>query len=126
MGGAIAAIEAGFMQAEIDNASYRHQREVESGDRVIVGVNRYWEEETASPELLRVDPAVRDQQIARLERLRTDRDASVAEGAIGALREAARSDQNLLPLIRDAVEAQVTLGEISDALRSAFGEHRPA
>ena len=125
MGGAVAAIEAGFMRGEIDDASYRHQQQVEAGDRVIVGVNRYREKEALTPELLRVDPAARDQQIARLERLKAERETSAVEQAIGALKEAAESDQNLLSFILDAVEAQATLGEISDALRSVFGEHRP-
>ena len=122
MGGAVAAIENGFQMREIGDAAYRHRQEVESGDRIIVGVNRYNTEEPPVEGLMRVDEEAARQQIARLERLRRERDGSAAQAALTRLSDAARSDANTVPAILECVEAYCTLGEMSGVLREAFGE----
>ncbi|BDG60781.1 acyl-CoA mutase large subunit family protein [Caldinitratiruptor microaerophilus] len=125
MGGAVAAIEAGFVQREIQEAAYRYQREVESGQRVVVGVNRFQINEPPPEDLLKVDPAVAERQKEKLERVRRSRDAAVVHTRLEALRRAAEGDDNLMPPIFEAVKAYCTLGEICDTLRSVFGEYRP-
>ena len=122
MGGAVAAIENGFQMREIGDAAYRHRQEVESGDRVIVGVNRYNTEEPPVEGLMRVDEEAARQQIARLQRLRRQRDGGAARSALARLSDAARSDANTVPAILECVEAYCTLGEMSGVLREAFGE----
>ncbi len=122
LGGAVAAIENGFQMREIGDAAYRHRQEVESGGRVIVGVNRYATEEPPVEGLMRVDEEAARQQIARLERLRQERDGSAAAAALNRLAEAARSDDNTVPAILECIEAHCTLGEMSGVLREAFGE----
>ena len=122
MGGAVAAIENGFQMREIGDAAYRHRQEVESGDRIIVGVNRYNTEEPPVEGLMRVDEEAARQQIARLERLRRERDGKAAQAALTSLSDAARSDANTVPAILECVEAYCTLGEMSGVLREAFGE----
>ena len=122
MGGAVAAIENGFQMREIGDAAYRHRQEVESGDRVIVGVNRYSTEEPPVEGLMRVDEEAARQQIARLERLRRERDGESSQAALARLSDAARSDDNTVPAILECVEAYCTLGEMSGVLREAFGE----
>ena len=124
MGGAVAAIENGFQMREIGDAAYRHRQEVESGDRTIVGVNRYNTEEPPVEGLMRVDEEAARQQIARLERLRRERDGSAAQAALARLSDAARSDDNTVPAILECVEAYCTLGEMSGVLREAFGEQQ--
>ena len=126
MGGAATAIERGFVQREIQEAAYRYQRQVESGERLVVGVNRFTLEAEAQPELLTLDPAVEAHQAERLARLRRQRNGGAVEQALTALRRAAEGGDNLLPPILDAVRAYATIGEISGALRSVFGEYRPA
>ena len=122
MGGAVAAIEDGFQMREIGDAAYRHRQEVESGDRIIVGVNRYNTEEPPVEGLMRVDEEAARQQVARLERLRRQRDGDAAQTALTRLADAARSDANTVPAILECVEAYCTLGEMSGVLREAFGE----
>ncbi|MYC36578.1 MAG: methylmalonyl-CoA mutase [Chloroflexi bacterium] len=122
MGGAVAAIENGFQMREIGDAAYRHRQEVESGDRIIVGVNRYNTEEPPVEGLMRVDEEAARQQIARLERLRRERDGEAAQAALARLTDAARTDANTVPAILECVEAYCTLGEMSGVLREAFGE----
>ena len=122
MGGAVAAIENGFQMREIGDAAYRHRQEVESGDRIIVGVNRYNTEEPPVEGLMRVDEEAARQQIARLERLRRERDNHAAQSTLTRLSDAARSDANTVPAILECVEAYCTLGEMSAVLRQAFGE----
>ena len=124
MGGALAAIDAGFQQRQIQEAAYRVQREVEAGDRIVVGVNRFRDDEIHTPDLQRIDPAGEQELVDRVRRLRATRDADAWERALDRLTGAAATDENLLPLIVDAVKARATLGEISDRLRVAFGEHR--
>jgi len=125
MGGAVAAIEAGFYQDEIHEAAFRIQRGIESGERVVVGVNRFVEEEGPPPEILRVDEAEAARQVERVRRLRAERDAAAVERALAAVEEAARGSTNLLPPMKEALRARATLGEVSDALRRVFGEYRP-
>jgi len=125
MGGAVAAIEAGFYQDEIHEAAFRIQRGIESGERVVVGVNRFVEEEGPPPEILRVDEAEAARQVERLRRLRAERDAAAVERALAAVEEAARGSANVLPPMKEALRARATLGEVSDALRRVFGEYRP-
>ena len=138
LGGAVSAIEQGYQQAEILEASSTFQREVEQesdaareGDRsagskgrVIVGVNRFETNEESDVEIVRVDPSVRERQIEKLERLRDGRDASAVSAALDAIQQAAATDDNLVPLMLDAVKQSATLGEISDALRQVWGEYR--
>ncbi len=138
LGGAVSAIEQGYQQAEILEAASGFQREVEmeseaarAGDRtagkqgrVIVGVNRFETNEDSDVEIVRVDPTVRERQIEKLERLRDRRDPSAVSAALDAIQQAADTDENLVPLMLDAVQQSATLGEISDALRSVWGEYR--
>jgi len=124
-GGAAAAIERGLVQAEIQESAWRHQRQVESGERGVVGVNRQREEsETAASEVLRIDPELEREQVARLRALRARRPREPVERALFALDEAARSGANLLPPMVEAVLAWATVGEIAGRLREVFGEHR--
>ena len=122
MGGAVTAIEDGFQMREIGDAAYRHRQEVETGDRVIVGVNRYETEEPPVEGLMRVDEEAARQQVARLERLRRERDGGAAQAALGRLADVARGDDNTVPAILECVEAYCTLGEMSGVLRETFGE----
>jgi methylmalonyl-CoA mutase N-terminal domain/subunit len=127
MGGALAAIEQGYVQQEIADAAYRYQMEVETGDRVVVGVNEYVEEEGGvDMERLVVDPAIEEQQRARLAALRTRRDGEQASTALARIEQAARApDEPLMDLFVTAVEAECTLGEICGVLRQVWGEYRP-
>ena len=124
LGGAPSALEQGFQQREIQEASYRYQRQIEDKDRVIVGVNDFTITGEEPPELLRVDPSIGQRQIERLQALRADRDNAASDAAIAALEAAAAGTENLIPLIVAAVEARATLGEISHALRRVWGEYR--
>ena len=124
MGGMLRAIETGYVQGEIQESAYRHQRQVESGEAVIVGLNRYTSEEPPSIETLVVDDEVNVRRREAVHRLREERDAKAAASALSALRQAALGSGNLLPWIVDAVRALCTVGEISDCLRGVFGEYR--
>jgi methylmalonyl-CoA mutase, N-terminal domain len=124
-GGALAAIEQGEIQREIQDSAYRFQRDVESGRRVIVGVNRYQEEgPEVAGDILRIDPALEREQVARVRALREKRDAVAWSAALSALEARARGTENLMPAIVDAVLAWATVGEIAGCLRRVFGEHR--
>jgi methylmalonyl-CoA mutase N-terminal domain/subunit len=125
MGGALAAIERGFIQREIQESAYRYQLEVEEGARVVVGVNRFAVEEEAPLRRLKVDPAVWEQQIERLQALRKRRDSEKVQDLLTRLRGTAQGEANLLPIILECVEAYATLGEICGVLREVFGEYRP-
>jgi methylmalonyl-CoA mutase N-terminal domain/subunit len=124
MGGAIAAIDAGYQQRQIQDAAYRVQREVERGDRIVVGVNRFTDDEVVTPALQRIDPALEQEQVARLQVLRAERDRQAWTAALDHLGAVARSSDNIVPAIIEAVKARATLGEISDQLRAVWGEHR--
>lgn len=123
IGGALRAIESGWIQAEIQEAAYRYQREVENGERIVVGMNAYQEEEPSVQGLLRVDPAIRAEQIRRLKALRERRDQAVSESALARLQRAAEGTENLMPSILACVEAWCTMGEICGVLRRIFGEY---
>jgi methylmalonyl-CoA mutase N-terminal domain/subunit len=124
MGGTLAAIESGFQQRQIQEAAYRVQQEIESGDRVVVGVNRFRDETTATPPLQRIDPEVERRQVESVRRVRAERDPAAWERALARLEEAARGDENVMPALLEAVAAYATVGEISDRLRTAWGTHR--
>jgi methylmalonyl-CoA mutase N-terminal domain/subunit len=123
MGGMIRAIESGYVQREIQQAAYEYQKAVESGEQVVVGVNRYATENGSSPPLLRIDPEAERAQVERLQKLRSHRDSARVAAALRRVEETARSDRNLMPALLDAVQAYATVGEISDALRRVFGEY---
>jgi methylmalonyl-CoA mutase N-terminal domain/subunit len=124
-GGALRAIEAGFVQGEIADAAYRTQQQVESQELVVVGVNRFQDAgREASIPLHRLNQAAVTEQKERLGRLRAGRDQARTDATLAAVTETARGTDNLIPAILDAVEAMATLGEISDAMRRVFGEHR--
>ncbi|SPE29175.1 Methylmalonyl-CoA mutase [Candidatus Sulfopaludibacter sp. SbA6] len=123
MGGTLRAIETGYIQNEIQNAAYDYQREIESGARVVVGVNRFRQEERAVP-AFRLDPALEQSQVEALRQVRASRSQPVVEEKLAALEKAARDGTNLMPPIFDAADAYATVGEISDRLRGVFGEYR--
>jgi methylmalonyl-CoA mutase N-terminal domain/subunit len=123
-GGVIACIEDGFIQRQIENSAYSFQCQVESGERIVVGVNRFQTDEAAAPPLLRLDPAVEADQVARLRAVRASRNQEEVDAALRQLREAATGSANLMPLILAAVRAYATIGEICQVLRETFGEHR--
>ncbi len=125
MGGALAAIEAGYIQGEIQDAAYAYQQAVERGEQIVVGVNKFTVDEETEPELLRVDPAVEAAARDRLAALRASRDNAKVAELRGRLDTAARGSENLIPLFIECVENEVTLGEICNTLRDVFGEYRP-
>jgi methylmalonyl-CoA mutase N-terminal domain/subunit len=126
MGGMLKAIERGYVQLEIQNAAYEYQRAVDHGEAVVVGVNRFQQEEGKPIPIQRIDEALEGKQVERVRALRARRDVAVWQAALGGVEEAARSGANLMPRILAAVEATATVGEISDALRKVFGEYQEA
>jgi methylmalonyl-CoA mutase, N-terminal domain len=124
LGGVIPAIKENFFQREIADASFRYQSELEAKQRVIVGVNRYQTADEAEVETLRIDPALEEKQIARVRSVRDRRDQQAADAALAALRDGAAGDANLMPLIVDCARANVTMGEMCDALREQWGVWR--
>jgi methylmalonyl-CoA mutase N-terminal domain/subunit len=123
MGGMLTAIESGYVQSEIQNAAYEYQQAVENGEMVVVGVNAFQTEEQPIP-ILRIDEKIEMDQISRLAAVRARRDPHAVESSLNSIKEAAGEDRNLLPHILNAVENYVTVGEISNALRSVWGEYR--
>jgi methylmalonyl-CoA mutase N-terminal domain/subunit len=124
LGGVVAAIEDNFMQCEIAEASYRYQSEVEAGQRVIVGVNRYQLDDETPLEILRIDPALEQKQIERVRAVRARRDSAAAEQALAELKRCAAGNANLMEPILTASRAYVTMGEMCDALRDVWGVWR--
>ena len=125
LGGVIPAIEQNFQQREIAEASFRYQSEVERGERVVVGVNRYEQEDEQAIEILRIDPVLEQKQVERVQAVRARRDATAAEPALARLKEdATHEDRNLMEPIMDASRAYVTMGEMCDALREVWGTWR--
>jgi methylmalonyl-CoA mutase N-terminal domain/subunit len=125
MGGVASAIEKGFFQKEIADSAYKYQKEIERKQRILVGVNDYTVEEDWVPvELLRIHPKVEEEQIARLQKLRRERDNKRVKEVLDKLHDEADRDRNLMPTIIEAVKAYATLGEITDVLRGVFGEYR--
>jgi methylmalonyl-CoA mutase N-terminal domain/subunit len=125
MGGAVAAIEAGYYQDAIHEAAFRIQRGIETGERVVVGVNRFVDEAMKPVELQRISEEETAGQLHRLREVRATRDRAAVDRALGAVEETARGTDNLLAPMREALRARATLGEVSDALRRVFGEYRP-
>jgi methylmalonyl-CoA mutase N-terminal domain/subunit len=125
MGGAVHAIEAGFYQDEIHEAAFRIQQGIESGERVVVGVNRFVDTEEQPVELQRISDAEVGRQVERVRSLRAERDQGSVDAALAEVGETARGSGNLLPPMKEALRARATLGEVSDALRGVFGEYRP-
>jgi methylmalonyl-CoA mutase N-terminal domain/subunit len=123
MGGAVNAIENGYMQQEIANAAYQYQKEVESGERIIVGVNKFTQETEGITDTLQIDESIRTIQTEKLVQLKKERNNELVSQALNELENAARGEVNLMPLILTAVEAYATLGEIADRLRKVFGEY---
>lgn len=126
LGGAVAAIEQGFIQREIQESAYAYQKAVESGERIVVGVNKFQVENERPPEIHKVDPEVERRQCAKLRELRAKRDNGKVSQVLAELREAAKGDDNLMPYILECVRAYATLGEVCGVLREVFGEYQPA
>jgi methylmalonyl-CoA mutase N-terminal domain/subunit len=124
LGGTLAAIESGYQQRQIQESSYQVQRAIENGAKVVVGVNKFRDEETSTPPLQRIDPEGERRQVARVQKVRAERDQAAWAAALVRLEEAARGDENLMPPVIDAVKAYATVGEICDRLRGVWGEHR--
>ena len=124
MGGMTEAIETGFVQSEIQKAAYKFEKEVESNQRIIVGVNKYTVEETEKNDLLKIDMKVQEEQIKFLTKVKSERNNNEVEKELKALSDAARGDDNLMPLIIDAVKVYASVGEICNTLRDIFGEYK--
>jgi methylmalonyl-CoA mutase, N-terminal domain len=124
-GGAVAAIERGYMQREIQNAAFLYQREIETKDRIIVGVNQFTQGGGPPGDILKVNPDLEQNQRGKLAKLRAERNAAAANAALAKVEASARDGSNLMPTIIDAVRSWCTLGEISDAMRRVFGEYQP-
>lgn len=124
LGGAVPAIQKGFVQNEIQNAAYEYQRGVEKGDVVVVGVNRFQQPEDGTTPVFRIDPAIERAQVERLRQVRASRSQTDWKQAMDALEAAAKGGENLMPRIMDAARKLATVGEISDCLRGVFGEYR--
>jgi methylmalonyl-CoA mutase N-terminal domain/subunit len=126
-GGMLLAVERGWVAAQIAESAWRTQRAVETGERIVVGVNAFTDTAAGAPQaVLRIDPALEARRVADVAALRAGRDGSAVSAALARLADGARSDENLMPAILDAVEAYATLGEICDTLRQVFGEYRSA
>ncbi|MGH6657252.1 MAG: acyl-CoA mutase large subunit family protein [Actinocrinis sp.] len=124
MGGTLSALEAGFQQRSIQESAYRVQRAIDSGDQVVVGVNRFRDERVAAPPTQKIDPDAERRQVARVRRVRAERDPAAWAATMRRLEDAARGTDNLLPPIIEAVKAYATVGEIANRLRAAWGVHR--
>jgi len=126
MGGTLAAIEKGFVQSEIQNSAYQYQKAVETGQQIVVGVNKFQIEESESPQWFQIDPQLEQQQVKRLCEMRACRSNTDVDVSLNKLQTAAHGTENLMPRILDCCRAYVTVGEISDTLRKVFGEYREA
>jgi methylmalonyl-CoA mutase N-terminal domain/subunit len=120
----VAAIERGYPQREIAEAAYRYQRQLDTGEKTLVGVNKYTEGNGPPPSLLRIDPGVEPAQLERLRRVRRERDQGRHARALQALEAAARSDDNVVPHVLEAVRAYASVQEIADTLKKVFGAYR--
>ncbi len=124
-GGMVECVQDGYIQRRLSERAYEYQKDVESGERVIVGKNKFSSDETEEIETYSVEDAIEENQVERLESLRKERDDEAVEGALSALREAAEADKNMMPYIVDAVKVYATVGEIMGTLRDVFGEYQP-
>jgi len=118
-------IERGFFQSEIRQNAYRLKKEIDGGDRIIVGVNKFTDAAKEKPEIMKIDGSIQTQQMANLKELRSTRDNIKVEHALGKMKDAADKDENLMPFILDAVNNYATLGEISNTFREVFGIYQP-
>jgi methylmalonyl-CoA mutase N-terminal domain/subunit len=125
IGGALKAIELGYIQGEIQDAAYQTQLAIEKGEQLVVGVNAFQSDEKVLLERLKVDPAIEATQCARLKDLRNRRDSGKVSQLLGQLKNFARGSENLLPLFIECVENDITLGEICTVLRQVYGEYHP-
>ncbi|MDQ3940074.1 MAG: methylmalonyl-CoA mutase family protein, partial [Actinomycetota bacterium] len=125
LGGAVEAIESGWMKAEVEESAYRIAKGIESGDRIVVGVNRFALDQEEAVELHELDPELQRRQIERTTKIRAQRDQEAVDAALKDLEETARGAGNLLYPMREALAAYATLGEVSDVLRGVFGEYEP-
>lgn len=125
MGGTLAAIEAGYIQTEIQNSAYLYQQDIETGQQVIVGVNRFQQEAPDRVPVFRMAPELQSQQVERLRALRSRRDNARVQRGLGELEQAARGSDNLMPHVLECAASHATVGEMSDRLRAVFGEYRP-
>jgi methylmalonyl-CoA mutase N-terminal domain/subunit len=123
-GGAVKAINDGYQQREIHSSAYQYQKAVETGEKVVIGVNKFQVEEEPPSGLLRVDPRVMDEQKAKLQALRSSRDNARVDASLAKLKEAANTSENLMPYILDAVKSYATIGEITNVLKEVFGEYQ--
>ncbi len=126
MGGAVAAIEAGFMQDEIEQAAYAYTKAIDDGEKIIVGVNKYVDDAPEPADVFPIDPELQRQQMARTQRVRAERDQPAVDAALGDLRAAAEGTQNVLVPMKEALRRSATLGEVSDVLRDVFGVYQPS
>jgi methylmalonyl-CoA mutase, N-terminal domain len=126
MGGAVAAIEAGYMQDEIEQAAYTYAKQVDSGEKVIVGVNKFVDDQPETAEVFPIDPALERHQVDRVARTRAEREQAAVEAALSDLKLTAQGTGNLLPPMKQALRLRATLGEVSDVLRSEFGVYQPS
>ncbi|MFM8394740.1 MAG: methylmalonyl-CoA mutase, partial [Acidobacteriota bacterium] len=126
MGGMLEAIEAGYVQREIERAAFEYQRGIETGEKIVVGVNRFQIDEESTIPTLRIDPAIEAAQIARIREVRATRHAATTSATLARIGRAARDGENLMPHLLNAVEAMASVGEIADTLREVFGEYREA
>ena len=124
MGGTLGAIERGYIQNEIQNAAYDYQRQIESGARIVVGVNKFQSAEREELQPFKIDPALEARQVERLRDVRSSRSSQAVASALAALEGAAKGTDNLMPFILEACRSLVTVGEISQCLRGVFGEYR--
>ena len=124
IGGMITAIENGFVQKEIQEAAYKYEKEIESGERVIVGVNKFQIDEDQKPDLLKIDLKIQEEQIKSLKKVRLERNNEKVKTTLKALEEASKENKNLMPFILDAVKVYASVGEICNTMRSVFGEYK--
>ena len=124
MGGAVEAIETGYYHKAILDEAYKWEQDVNTGERVVVGVNKYRDDDEPEPEYFKVDPSLADMQRAKLDKLRDERDSAAAEKALAGLRAAAEGSENMMPAIIEAVHAYCTLGEICGSMKEVFGEYK--
>ncbi len=123
-GGVINAIEMGFIQSEIQNASYEYEKEIESGERIIVGVNKFQIKENVQPKILKIDLKIQEEQIKFLNKVKSERDNYLVKEKLNELQNACKDDKNLMPYILDAVRCYASVGEICDTMREVFGEYK--
>ncbi len=123
MGGSVKAVERGFIQREIEDSAYKSQKEIESGDKTVVGLNKFQEEEDQPVDLLKLDPELMKAQMNKLEKLKAERDADKVAQTLADLKQAAQGADNIMPPLIEAVRAEATLGEVCDVLREVFGEY---